>query len=380
MKPTEKSGLIRSRQELAGVRRLVVKVGSALLADSSSDIFQSLSQEIAALMKQDVEVVLVSSGAIALGLSQLGLKKRPHTLPLLQAAAATGQTSLMSKWQTHFEKSDISLGQILLTHGDMRDRKRYLNAKFALEALLQKRVLPVVNENDTVSVEEIRFGDNDALAADVASLLSCPLLVLLTRAEGVMTEPPEESSSAQRIGEIQTPGDLSAYNLGTANTLGTGGMQTKLIAANAAQQHGSATVIADGRKSGILSSILAGEDIGTFVPGPTQNPHKARKRWISQTLRPQGEVVVDAGAKTALVKGASLLFAGVVSIKGDFEAGDAVDIYCEDEPAPFGRGLITLAALEAAKLAGVKSWDAQKKHAEPLPGQLIHRDDMAFFK
>ena len=380
MKPTDKSGLIRSRQEIAGARRLVVKVGSALLADASSDIFQSLSQEIVALMQKDVEVVLVSSGAIALGWSHLGLRKRPHTLPLLQAAAATGQTALMSKWQTHFEKSDIPLGQILLTHGDMRDRKRYLNAKFALEALLQKRVLPVVNENDTVSVEEIRFGDNDALAADVAGLLSCPLLVLLTRADGVMTEPPEASSSAQRISAIQTPGDLSAYNLGGTNTLGTGGMQTKLIAASAAQQHGAATVIADGRKSGILSSILAGADIGTFVPGPIDNPHKARKRWISQTLRAQGKVIVDAGAKAALVKGASLLFAGVVSIKGDFDAGDAVDIYCEEESAPFGRGLITLAAFEATKLAGVKSWDAQKQHSEPLPGQLIHRDDMAFFK
>jgi glutamate 5-kinase len=187
----------------------------------------------------------------------------------------------MFKWQDYFQKSDIVLGQILLTHGDMRDRKRYLNAKSAIEALLQRGVIPVVNENDTVSVQEIRFGDNDALAANVAGLLNFPLLVLLTKAQGVMTAPPEEQSDAQCISTIEHPGALEDFNLGTANVNGTGGMQTKLIAAQTAQRHGAATVIADGRTKGILNAILEGTDCGTFVPGPQDNPHKARKRWIS---------------------------------------------------------------------------------------------------
>ena len=378
MKPKERSGMVRSRQDLNGVRRIVVKVGSALLADESLDAFQKLSKEITGLMDRGFEVVLVSSGAIALGWSHLGLTKRPHTLPLLQAAAATGQTTLMSKWQNHFQKSNIALGQILLTHGDMSDRKRYLNAKSALEALLQRGALPVVNENDTVSVQEIRFGDNDALAANVAGLLNCPLLVLLTTAEGVMTAPPEEDVDASCISIIEHPGNLEDYNLGNTNATGTGGMQTKLIAAQTAQRHGAATVIADGRQKGVLNTILEGLFCGTFVPGPEESPHKARKRWISEALRAQGELWVDVGAKKALIKGASLLFAGVVSVKGDFEAGDAVDLYCESESKPFGRGLVTLNSKEAAKVAGIKSWDAQKEQAEPLPGQLIHRDDMAF--
>ena len=238
----------------------------------------------------------------------------------------------------------------------------------------------MVNENDTVSVEEIRFGDNDALAADVAGLLSCPLLILLTRADGVMTAPPEQSETAERISIIESPENRQAFNLGSANASGTGGMQTKLTAAETAQQHGAATVIADGRVPGILASILRGDDVGTFVPGPVESPHKARKRWISQTLRAQGEVWVDQGAKKALVEGASLLLAGVNAIKGNFEAGDPVDIFCDGEETPFGRGLITLAASEASRLAGVKTWDAQKQRLEPLPGQLIHRDDLAFFK
>ena len=243
MTPAEKSGLIRSRHELDTVRRVVIKVGSALLADAASDTFKTLSQEIAAFMHNGIEVVLVSSGAIALGWSRLGLKQRPNTLPLLQASAATGQTALMTQWQNHFDEAEITLGQVLLTHGDMRDRKRYLNAKFALEALLQKGTLPVVNENDTVSVEEIRFGDNDALAADVAGLLSCPLLILLTRADGVMTAPPEQSETAERISIIESPENRQAFNLGSANASGTGGMQTKLTAAETAQQHGAATVL-----------------------------------------------------------------------------------------------------------------------------------------
>ncbi|MBL90895.1 MAG: glutamate 5-kinase [Myxococcales bacterium] len=370
--------LVRSRRDLSAVKQVVVKVGSALLADPDADVFGLLAKDILALRNRGIQVILVSSGAIALGWNKLGLKERPKSLPLLQAAAATGQMTLMGKWQSYFEHEQITLAQILLTHGDMRHRKRYLNAKSALEALLQKGALPVVNENDSVSVEEIRFGDNDALAADVAGLMSFPLLVLLTRADGVMTAPPDTHKDAQRISEIANPKDVGGIEMGAANWSGTGGMQTKLLAAQNAQRHGAATVIADGRQSGILGQILEGADVGSFIPGPSENPEKARKRWISQTLRPRGELQIDSGAHRALGGGASLLFAGVVSVSGDFDAGDAVDVFLAGESTPFARGLITLNAKDASRVAGSKSWDAQKSQNEPLPDELIHRDDLAF--
>ena len=378
MTASEQRNWVRSRADLPRVRKLVVKVGSALLADAQRDVFQNLSEDIAALRRKGIDVVLVSSGAIALGWEPLGMKERPQSLPLLQAAAALGQTALMGKWQTYFRPAKIPVAQILLTHGDMRHRKRYLNAKSALEALLRKGALPVVNENDSVAVEEIRFGDNDALAADVAGLMNFPLLVLLTQADGVMTAPPETDANAERIAILEDPKAIAHITLGEANRAGTGGMQTKLLAAQNAQRHGAATVIADGRVPKVLQEILQGRDCGTFVPGPTENPEKARKRWISQTLRARGQVVVDAGAQRALEKGASLLFAGVLAVEGDFDAGDAVDLVCEGAAAPFARGLIALNAKDAARFAGAKSWEAQEAQKEALPDELVHRNDLAF--
>lgn len=365
-----------SRDKLRQVRRVVVKVGSQLLADDPST-FARIGGQIADLWDEGREVVLVTSGAIALGFPALGLKERPKDLPSLQAAAAAGQSRLMARWSEALEARSRGSAQVLLTHADLDARKRYLNARSALLRLLEAGLTPVVNENDTVSVEEIKLGDNDTLAAEVCGLVSADLVVLLTGADGLMTGDPRMDPEAVRVPVVEVLDERVRAMAGKPSHLGTGGMTTKLRAAEVARRHGAATVIAPGMREGVLAAILRGDDVGTLVTPPSESPQRARKRWIAHTLRPQGTLLVDEGAERALRSNASLLFAGVREVKGHFSAGDCVEVARVEGGQVFARGLVTLSAGDARKVAGLRTAEAEAKLEVPLPDELIHRDDLA---
>jgi glutamate 5-kinase len=364
-----------ARAELKDARCVVVKVGSALLAQKEPDPFASFAAQIAELRKKGVRVVLVSSGAIALGFPALGLAERPKDLAGLQASAAAGQSKLMWRWGEAFHAHGLEVAQVLLTHADLKDRRRYLNARQAFLRLLDAGVVPVVNENDTVAVDEIKLGDNDTLAAQVCGLCDAQAVVLLTGAAGLFTADPSVDPGAVRIPVVDILDDAVRALAGPAARLGTGGMITKLDAAAAAQRHGAATVIAPGRQPGVLASIFAGDDVGTVIRAPVGEREGARKRWIGTALRARGTVFVDEGAESALKKNASLLFAGVRKVDGTFLAGDCVNIARVADGSVFARGLVRLSSTDAAVVAGRKSAEAQAL-LPALPDELIHRDDL----
>jgi glutamate 5-kinase len=364
-----------TRADLGQARRVVVKVGSALLRDDDR-VFSRLGFQLARARDHGVEIVLVSSGAIALGWPALDYQERPHDLAGLQAAAAAGQGLLTSRW-TQALGGHAPVAQVLLTHGDLAHRRRYLNARHALLKLLERGAIPVINENDTVSVDEIKLGDNDMLAAAVAGLVSADLVLLLTGADGMFTADPSLDPSAERLSVVDAIDDDVRAMAGPPAAHGTGGMRTKLEAAELARRHGAATVIAPGRRASVIDDILSGADIGTYFPASQGAPEKARKRWIATALRARGTVVVDAGARRAVERGASLLSVGVRSIGGSFGRGDAVDLLVEGDAAPFARGLIALTAEEAARVAGCSTSEARERLGDASPDALVHRDDLA---
>lgn len=364
-----------ARRALAGARRVVIKVGSQLLA-TDAGTFSRVAEGILSLLDEGREVVLVTSGAIALGLEPLGLKERPRDLVGLQAAAAAGQSRLMRRWMDVLEgEGGRRCAQVLLTHADLADRRRYLNARSALTRLLSAGVIPVVNENDTVSVEEIKLGDNDLLAAEVCGLVGASAVVLLTGADGLMSGDPAKDPDARRVPYIEDV--FAAEKLaGKPSKLGTGGMATKLRAAEVARRHGATTVIAPGSREGVVAAVFRGEDVGTVVAPPTESPARARKRWIAHTLRPAGLLLVDDGAVEALKRNASLLFAGVREVKGRFFEGDCVEIASVTDGKVFARGLVTLDAERARQVAGKKTAVAREQLGELLPDELVHKDDL----
>jgi glutamate 5-kinase len=364
-----------ARTRLAAAQRVVVKVGSLVLAEDAG-AFGRIGYDVARLVDAGRQVVLVTSGAIALGLEPLGLDDRPEDLVTLQAAAAAGQSRLMWRWMQVLEGGHARrTAQVLLTHADLESRRRYLNARSALVRLLERGVIPIVNENDTVSVDEIKLGDNDLLAAEVAGLVSADAVVLLTSADGLMTADPAVDEAAERVSFVADIDEATAL-AGAPSRFGTGGMQTKLRAAEVARRHGAATVIAPGRKDGALFDALSGGDVGTLIAPPEEGPAKARKRWIASTLRPAGTVVVDDGAAGALRKDASLLFIGVREVRGDFAVGDCVDIQTASG-AVFARGLATVGADDAREGAGKRTPQVREVLGELCPDELIHRDDLA---
>jgi glutamate 5-kinase len=361
-----------ARSRLKEARRVVVKIGSALLKSTERDPFAHFAAEVMALRRQGREVVVVSSGAIALGWPSLKLAARPTDLPGLQASAAAGQSRLMAKWAQAFSWFDVDVAQILLTHDDLKDRRRYDNARQALLLLLARGVVPVINENDTVSVDEIKLGDNDTLAAAVSGLVDAEAVVLLTGAPGLFTADPSLDPTATRVPVVEDLGDDVRALAGGAANHGTGGMITKLDAAAIAKRHGAQTVIAPGRDAGILARVFAGDDVGTVVMATAADREKARKRWIG-TLQARGTVVVDDGAAAALGKSASLLFAGVRRVDGDFDAGDVVRVV-DLQGRALGRGLAAVDADTARAVMGKKTADARAV-VPTLPDELLHRDD-----
>ncbi|MDF1563908.1 MAG: glutamate 5-kinase [Deltaproteobacteria bacterium] len=365
-------------------RRVVVKVGSATLSDGAGlhrRTVARLAEEIASLHAGRRRVVLVSSGAIAVGLTPLGLRRRPRDVVTLQAAAAAGQVRLMERWARAFARHDLQVAQVLLTHEDVGDRKRYLNARHTLGRLLKAGLVPVVNENDTVGTEELRVGDNDQLAALCVGLVGADLLVLLSDVDGVHDGDPRHSQDAERISllELDDPrfAQLRQGSGGKAHAtaLGTGGMRTKLQAARMAAELGVPAVIAAGRTPGILGGILQGEDLGTLVP-PRPSRLAGRKGWLAHATRPRGRLVVDGGAKRAITTGGkSLLPAGVTSVEGSFAEGDVVELAGPDGEV-FAQGLATYGAEAVRQIQGQKTSEIARLLGYQTLEVVVHRDEL----
>lgn len=352
----EKNAGQEIRAALKNARRVVVKIGSrSLVAEPGR--FASLAAQVADLREQceGRSVVLVSSGAIAMGRRVLSMERRPTDLAQLQAASAIGQSALMNEYGRAFAPHSIPVAQVLLTHADLAERARFLNARRALEGILSTSAIPIINENDAVAVDEIRFGDNDQLAAMVCTLVSADVLVLLSDVEGVRGE------GGARIDTVTHAMDLSPFIEAPTDDVGSGGMGSKVDAARRGTRSGAVAFIADASEPAILKRILDGEDVGTlFVPGTASLT--SRKAWIAFTLRARGTLHVDEGAAKALGSGASLLSAGLRQVEGDFVAGDAVAL--EGPEGLIARGLVRQDSAEAKKLVGAQG------------AVVVHRDDL----
>jgi len=357
----------------------MIKVGSSLLVDPvqgavKREWLATLADDIAALHKDGADVLVVSSGAIALGRSVLGLPKGPLKLEDSQAAAAVGQIALARTWSEALGDRGIKAGQILVTFADTEERRRYLNARATIERLLDMRAVPVINENDTVATSEIRYGDNDRLAARVATMASSDLLILLSDVAGLYSAPPAEDPYAKLIPVVSkiTP-EIEAMAGGAASGLARGGMRTKMEAAKIATTGGTHMVIADGRVPHPVARIKDGAACTWFLTG--SNPITARKKWIAGSLEARGALYVDAGAVSAIVSGKSLLPAGVKKIEGNFSRGDCVLIR-DEHGAEVGRGLVNYDARDAVQIAGRNSRDIEALLGMPGRAAIIHRDDM----
>ena len=357
----------------------VVKVGTNVLADSAGTLdrgrIQSLADQLLRIRASGWKVVLVSSGAIGAGVGQLGLSARPTELPQLQACAAVGQTALMRMYQEALAPHAVLPAQILLTAGDFESRGRYLNVRNTLLTLFEYAALPVINENDTVSVAEIKFGDNDHLAAMVANLMQAPLLVLLTNVDGLYTADPRSDPTAALVPTVENIDAAVSEMAGvTKSSLGTGGMKSKLKAARLATAAGGAVVMANGARDNILDDLFAGEPVGTlFLP---QGNVSARKRWVGFTVRPRGVVTVDDGAKRAVLdQGKSLLPVGVRGVRGDFGKGDVISV-CDTTGTEFARGLSNYTAADAGRIAGLNTEQIAALLGRLLYPELVHRDNL----
>jgi glutamate 5-kinase len=361
-------------------RTWVVKVGTSVLAapDGTLDLARvgHLAEQVSAVAETGRRVALVSSGAVGAGLGQLGLRTRPDNLPQLQAAAAVGQSYLIRAYDEGFRRHGRHAAQLLLTHEDFDSRPRYLNMRNTLSALFEWNAVPVINENDTISVDEIKFGDNDRLAATVANLLQAPLLVILSVVDGLYRSDPGPGGEGEVIPLVA---DLDDETLGLAgaskSALGTGGMRSKLDAAGLVTRAGGSVIIASGRRDEPLTRILAGEPVGTLflARGRTQ---RARRRWIGLTARPRGHYVVDAGARRALEAGKkSLLAIGVVEVVGEFEKGDVVGIR-DATGQEFARGLTNYATPDARLILGLRTDQVRRALGTAPYDEVIHRDNL----
>jgi glutamate 5-kinase len=367
-------------RKLGRVRRLVVKVGSGLVTEAgvgvAPDRVGALSAEIAAV-REGRRVVLVTSGAIATGVARLGLPERPRSIPEKQAAAAVGQSALMWQYEAAFSRHRIPVGQVLLTAEDVSDRARYLNARNTLEALLRFGVLPIVNENDTVAVEEIKVGDNDNLSALVASLVDADLLVLLTDVDGLYTDDPTVNARARKLETVEAVTDeITRLARDRASGVSVGGMATKLQAARKAAAAGVPMIIASGRTPGVLRQILAGEPVGTYF-APKAARLAARKRWIAFAVPPQGALTVDAGALQALTQhGKSLLPSGIIEVEGNFASGEVVALRAGATGQEFARGVANFDADEVRKIQGAKTKEIEERLGYRSFDEVIHRDNL----
>ena len=372
------------RDRLRSARRWVVKVGSSLLTADGKGldhaIIEQWTTQIAALLADNRQVVLVSSGSIAEGVARLKLTKRPTRVHELQAAAAVGQMGLIRAYESGFERYNRLTAQILLTHDDLADRRRYLNARATLSTLLAHGVLPIVNENDTVTTDEIRLGDNDTLGAQVANLIDADVLVLLTDQNGLFDKDPRSNADAQLL-ERANASDPAILALAgpPGNSIGSGGMRTKILAAERAAQNGTTTVIANGREPDVLLRLRDGEPLGTMLTSE-QKPLDARKRWLADHLRAKGTLTLDEGACQVLKeKGSSLLAVGVRACSGEFSRGELVS--CIDQAGrEIARGLANYNASDTRKVLGQSSDQFVQLLGYSGEPELVHRDNMIVFR
>ncbi|MGE0789568.1 MAG: glutamate 5-kinase [Sandaracinaceae bacterium] len=362
---------------IAGARRIVVKVGSRSIVGASlhegatqgGGRFTQLGAQIAQLRGEGRSLVMVSSGAVALGRGRLGYEAKPKAIAELQACAAVGQTLLMQGWERALGARSIAVGQLLLSHADLEDRERYLNARAALDALIELGAVPIINENDTVAVDEIRFGDNDQLAAMVCTLAGADLLVLLSDVEGLL------DADGGRVAQVDDIELAQKLTFASAGDVGSGGMASKLEAARRAARRGVPVVIADARDPEVLARIVRGEDVGTRV-APLGARMTSRKHWIAYTLRPRGDLLLDDGAVAAIrAGGRSLLPAGILGVRGDFGPGDPV-VLRDARGIEIGRGLCRYAVSDAAKLAGAKTTEIEERLGFHGGDEVVHRDDL----
>jgi glutamate 5-kinase len=361
------------------VRRLVVKVGSGLVSSDAGvepERIAALAEELGAV-RPGREIALVTSGAIATGAARLGLAERPRTIPEKQAAAAVGQAALMWQYERAFEAHGLPVGQVLLTAQDIADRTRYLNARNTLLTLLRLGVVPIVNENDTVAVDEIKVGDNDNLSALVASLVDADLLVLLTDVDGLYTGDPSVDATARKLDTVEAvTEDIARLVWDRTGRLSVGGMATKLVAAQKAAAAGIPMIIARGGEPGVLRRLLAGEPLGTYFAAKA-DPLTARKRWIAFAVPPQGRLTVDDGALRALTRqGRSLLPSGVVEVEGDFVAGEVVALVGVGNGKEIGRGLVNFDADELRKIRGAQTREIETRLGYKSADEVIHRDNL----
>ena len=369
-----------ARQAVAQGKRWVVKIGSALLTNDGQGLDeQSIAgwvDQMAALRRQGIELVLVSSGSVAAGMRRLGMDQRPHELHKLQAAAAVGQMGLVQTYEAGFQRHDMHTAQILLTHDDLSNRKRYLNARGTLESLVDWGVVPIINENDTVVTDEIRFGDNDTLGALVANLVVADALIILTDQQGLFDADPRNNPAAKLVEQARAEDPaLDAMAGGGAGALGRGGMMTKLRAARLAARSGASTVIVGGRVENVLLRLRQGEALGTLLTSDTE-PQAARKQWLAGHLQARGKLVLDAGAVKVLINsGRSLLPVGVKAVEGDFSRGEMV--LCVDEQGRLiARGLVNYGVVDANKIIGQPSSNIESILGYVGEEELVHRDNL----
>lgn len=369
-----------SRSTVKNSRRWVVKIGSALLTNEGQglnlDGISTWVEQLAQLHKQGIDIVLVSSGSVAEGMSRLGWKKRPKALYELQAAAAVGQMGLVQAYESRFKKHGFQSAQILLTHDDLSNRERYLNARSTLNSLIDLGVIPIINENDTVVTDEIRFGDNDTLAALVANLIEADVLIILTDQQGMFDSDPRLNLTAKLINETAVnAAELDEMAGESGGHLGRGGMQTKVRAARLAARSGCATFIAAGREEDVLTRLFQGEQIGTLLT-PDQEPLAARKQWLAGHLRVKGQLLIDNGAANVLRQsGRSLLSVGVKGVSGNFQRGDVVACIGADG-VEVARGLVNYSSVEVRQISGHSSHEIESILGYVDEAELIHRDHM----
>ncbi len=371
---------------LKDARRIVVKVGSSLVTNEGRGLDEQAigewCRQIAALMRSDEkrEIIMVSSGAIAEGMKRLGWATRPHEIHELQAAAAVGQMGLVQMYESKLRQHGLGSAQVLLTHADLADRERYLNARSTLNTLLLHNVLPVINENDTVVNDEIKFGDNDTLGALVANLVEADALVILTDQQGLFTADPRKDKTATLVQQAQA-GDpaLEAMAGGAGSSIGRGGMLTKILAAKRAAGSGASTVIAWGREPDALLRLCAGEAIGTLLVAPTQK-QQARKQWMADHLQMRGAIAIDDGAANKLTReGKSLLPIGMHSVKGEFSRGDVIAI-CDLQGTELARGLANYASAECRLLCKKPSSEIEKLLGYVAEPEMVHRDNLVLMR
>lgn len=379
---TEEARFIKQTRNF-DIQRVIVKIGSSLLTNNGRGLDRTAiyewAKQIAKLHKQGVEVLLVSSGAVAEGVVRMNLEERPRKLAALQACASIGQMGLIETWWSALIQHGIQSSQLLLTHDDLSNRSRYLNTTGALTQLLDWRVLPVINENDTITIDEIKFGDNDTLGAMAAAMVNADLYIILTDQEGVFTDNPRDNPNAKMIRQERAMADYLFDIAGDGGKLGRGGMLTKIRAGRLAAMGGCPTVIVSGAIDDVITRVVSGEAVGTLLTTNDEDKIIARKQWLAAHLRMSGTLIVDAGAAKAVVEhNKSLLPVGVVEVRGDFDEGDVVEVVHQDTGERIAVGQVNFSSRDARRVARERTEEFDKilgNHEERVV--MVHRDNLA---